>query len=164
MSSTLTRNPNLDLTSPAVLQRPKEAWQANLGRCTVAFPRGSSWWTVPNPEHGDCPGWTTEGWISAVRMPDLLHGKASEVMAYANGWLLTKFLFASLTDEDRFCPPPYHGLRSPLSFDCRRFHLTPCLFEKRLPICVCVLEFRTTETTLKDLMEPGRLSLTRIPS
>ncbi len=117
MSSSLSRNPNLDLTSPAVHKHPDEAWQRNLGRTALAFPRDDSWWTGPQPCDPDCPGRTAEGWISALPMPDLARCKRSEVLAYfANGWLLTELLFAALTDEEAFYRPPYHGLRHPLIF------------------------------------------------
>jgi hypothetical protein len=40
-----------------------------------------------------CPGRTVDGWISALRMPDLVRCKASEVMDdFASGWVLTELL------------------------------------------------------------------------
>ncbi|HYX38423.1 MAG TPA: hypothetical protein VE954_35420 [Oligoflexus sp.] len=117
MSRSLTRNPNLDLTSPAFHKKLVEAWEQNLGRCSPAFPRDVSWWTGPNPEDKDCPGRTADGWIKALRMPNLASCKAAEVIAYfANGWVLTELLFASLIEEEAFYRPPYHGLRHPLIF------------------------------------------------
>jgi 5-histidylcysteine sulfoxide synthase len=117
MSSSLTRNPNLDLTSPAVHKHPKDDWQRNLGRWVPSFPRDDSWWTGPNPKGDSCPGRSAEGWISALKAPDLTSCKRSEVKAYFdNGWVLTELLFAALTEEEAFYRPPYHGLRHPLIF------------------------------------------------
>jgi hypothetical protein len=107
MSSSLTRNPNLDLTSSAVHNHSEEARQRNLGRCALSIPRADSWWTGSHPKDPDCPGWTVDGWISALHRPDLAQGICSEVMAYyANGWVLTEPLFAALTTKRRLFVHP----------------------------------------------------------
>jgi hypothetical protein len=101
MSSSLTRSTNPDLASPAVHRRPEETWQRNRGGRMRAFPLADSWWTGPNPKAPSCPGRKADGWISVPGRPDLVRCTVSNVMDdFADGWMLSAVLIASLTDEE----------------------------------------------------------------
>jgi 5-histidylcysteine sulfoxide synthase len=116
------RNPNLDRHSPSVAAAGQnaasfEAWQANLGRDVVTFPRDHSWWTGPRPGDPGCPGRRADGTIGALPPPNLATVTRAEARAYFdNGWVLSELLFAGLTREEAFFRPPYHDLRHPLIF------------------------------------------------
>jgi len=109
--SSLTRNPNLDLTGTASSHAEGEAWRKNVGDNTLKFPRDVSWWTGPDP--------LAQGQkeIIGLPIPNLNGCTRAELQAYFdNGWMLTELLFASIVSEEGFYRPPYHNLRHPLIF------------------------------------------------
>lgn len=116
MSSNLTRNPNLDLTS-SLSTSQSEAWRINIGKYPLTFPRKVSWWTGPDPETASTVHKGEDGNIIALPIPNLRTCTRKEIQDYFdNGWMLTELLFACLADEEAFYRPPYHNLRHPLIF------------------------------------------------
>jgi 5-histidylcysteine sulfoxide synthase/putative 4-mercaptohistidine N1-methyltranferase len=112
------RNPNLGvLSSP--LKPESGHWRENLGksRLDLSCPRKMDWWTGKPPVHGLCPGVSEQGKIHSLVPPDLGNCSRQEVLDYFdNTWTLTEVLFSSLSGEEAFYRPPYHGLRHPLVF------------------------------------------------
>ena len=110
MTSTQTRNPNLDIET---LQRSGQA----LPLSDTLELGSQDWWTGPLPSSPDCPGRNARGFIEALPQIPLDTCSRQEVQAYfANGWVLTELLFSALRNEQAFYQPPYHGLRHPLVF------------------------------------------------
>jgi 5-histidylcysteine sulfoxide synthase len=115
MSTSQTRNPNLDFDHIAVPHALPQLGQTS-GH-SLLFPRDASWWTGPSPDALHCAGRDLDGCIHALPIPNLRTCTRSEVQAYFdNGWVLTELLFACLIHEEGFYRPPYHNLRHPLIF------------------------------------------------
>jgi len=101
----LTRNPNLSI--PILPDNRVNVIQQKFGE---------SWWTGVRPDL--CPGFDREdNCLKALPYLDLKFCSREEVRNYFNNsWTLTELLFSSLTSEEAFVRPPYHGLRHPLIF------------------------------------------------
>lgn len=118
MNQTMTRNPNLDLSSP--LNEQNESWHQNIKSDVDASLRGArsdGWWTGKPPLFGQCPGVQTNGIISSLPLINLSQCTRLDVLDYFdNTWTLTEVLFSALQGEEAFYQPPYHQLRHPLIF------------------------------------------------
>ena len=80
-------------------------------------PRSDSWWTGKRPVHGECPGVTPSGHLTALPTPNNLTVTRQELRDYFdNTWAATEVLFASLQGSEPFYRPPYHALRHPKIF------------------------------------------------
>ncbi len=103
MSTDLTRNPNLDITTLSSLEpeAPKNQADPLFGQ------RPDWWWTGLRP---------TEV-LQALPIPNLATCTRSQVLDYFNnGWLMTEVLLSALQGEQAFLYPVYHKLRHPLIF------------------------------------------------
>ncbi|NES76899.1 MULTISPECIES: 5-histidylcysteine sulfoxide synthase [unclassified Okeania] len=100
---TLTRNPNLDLTTLFSPEQKGEKDQTD----PLIDPCPDWWWTGLRP---------TEV-LKALPIPNLATCTRREVLDYFdNGWLMTEVLLSALQGEQAFLDPPYHQLRHPLIF------------------------------------------------
>ncbi|NET41492.1 5-histidylcysteine sulfoxide synthase [Okeania sp. SIO2B3] len=100
---TLTRNPNLDLTTLLSLDQKEEKNPVD----PLIGQRPDWWWTGLRP---------TEV-LYAMPIPNLATCTRREVLDYFdNGWLMTEVLLSALQGEQAFLDPPYHQLRHPLIF------------------------------------------------
>lgn len=119
MSSTsLTRNPNLDILSlraPSLFKGTNND-QAQINEELVG-PRPKWWWTGRPPEYGVCPGVQQDGKISSLPELNLAQCSRQNILDYFdNTWTLTEVLFSSLQGIAAFYQAPYHQLRHPLIF------------------------------------------------
>ncbi|MBC7466538.1 MAG: 5-histidylcysteine sulfoxide synthase [Bdellovibrio sp.] len=105
MSVTITRNPNLSVSTPAEKTENE-----------VAKKFGDSWWTGLAPQN--CPGFNREkNYLQALPLLNLDICTRQDVLDYFdNEWTLTELLFQSLKTEEIYVRPPYHQLRHPLIF------------------------------------------------
>ncbi|MEL7039145.1 MAG: 5-histidylcysteine sulfoxide synthase [Cyanobacteria bacterium J06592_8] len=100
---TLTRNPNLDITT---LFSPNLKSDKNPADPLIGV-RPDWWWTGPQP---------TEV-LKALPLPNLATCTRRDLLDYFdNGWLMTEVLLSALQGEQAFLDQPYHQLRHPLIF------------------------------------------------
>lgn len=117
----------------------EESWRQNLeGRFDerLKVPRGPDWWTALPP--GRCPGWTADGVLTSLPLPNLATCTRAAVRAYFdNGWTLTELLFSALVGEEAFYRPPYHHLRHPMVF---YYCHPPALYVNKLRVAGLIAE------------------------
>ncbi|MEM9456284.1 MAG: 5-histidylcysteine sulfoxide synthase [Myxococcota bacterium] len=106
MTTTPTRNPNLDITTLLSKRSVAEDDHAD----PLVGPRPGWWWTGPRPPP---PGSA----LRPVPMPNLATCTREQVVRYFDdGWLTTEVLFSALQGERAFLTPAYHQLRHPMIF------------------------------------------------
>jgi 5-histidylcysteine sulfoxide synthase len=97
-----------------------EPWEINVTRHRderLSGPRGSWWFTGPEPEPGACPGVGADGVLTSLPLPDLSRcGRAEALEYFDNSWALAESLFAGLMTAEAFYRPPAHNLRHPMIF------------------------------------------------
>ncbi|MBP9090328.1 5-histidylcysteine sulfoxide synthase [bacterium] len=92
-------------------------WRHNIGKSAIdlSVPRSSIWFTGLTPE--SCPGFSSDGKLYSLVMPNLATCTRQEALDYFNNtWTLSELLFSSLKGDEAFYRPPYHSLRHPLIF------------------------------------------------